>query len=176
MILSKISKLGLIITIMIMVVLSTSSVPVFANEANNSAVTVLQNLKHTDGTVFPIGNPNTTYAKFFDGQSYVKALSNGKVPIFNVTFAKGAHIYWHVHHNTEQVLIAISGKGYYQIWGQPTKLLLPGDTVTIPAGVKHWHGAAPDSPFQHIAIMEPVKNASTEWLEPVNKTAYNALK
>jgi len=96
--------------------------------------------------------------------------------MFNVTFSRGAHTYWHIHHKTCQILVAESGRGYYQIWGEPVKELRPGDVVTIPEGVKHWHGAAPNSMFQHIAIMEPVKDASTEWLEAVDADSYNALK
>ncbi len=137
---------------------------------------ITQALKKDGGVVFPIGQPNTTYQRYFTGKSYVQSLSNGGVPMFNVTFSRGAHTYWHIHHKTCQILVAESGRGYYQIWGEPVKELRPGDVVTIPEGVKHWHGAAPNSMFQHIAIMEPVKDASTEWLEAVDADSYNALK
>lgn len=137
---------------------------------------ITQALKKDGGVVFPIGQPNTTYERYFTGKSYVQSLSNGGVPMFNVTFSRGAHTYWHIHHKTCQILVSESGRGYYQIWGEPVKELHPGDVVTIPEGVKHWHGAAPNSMFQHIVIMEPVKDASTEWLEAVDADSYNALK
>jgi len=137
---------------------------------------ISQALLDAGGTVFPIGSPNTTYEKYFTGKSYAALLSKGGVPVYNVTFDQGAHTYWHIHHKTCQILVAESGRGYYQIWGESAKELHPGETVTIPEGVKHWHGAAPGSMFQHLAIMEPVKDASTEWLEPVDAEEYNALK
>lgn len=128
------------------------------------------------GTIFPLGSPNTANAAHFTGESYVAWLSKGGVPIGNVTFVDGAHTYWHVHHGSCQVLVAESGRGYYQIWGEAPHELLPGMTVTIPAGTKHWHGAAPGSMFQHISIMESVPKITTEWLEEVNPADYRALK
>ncbi|MBR3663815.1 MAG: cupin domain-containing protein [Desulfovibrio sp.] len=120
---------------------------------------------------------NDAYAKYFTGQSYLANLSSDKsFPVHNVTFAHGAHTFWHIHHNTCQVLIAEAGRGYYQLWGDTPKLLLPGQTVTIPAGVKHWHGAAPNTSFQHVALMKQGEGVYTEWLEPVDAAAYGALK
>ena len=72
--------------------------------------------------------------------------------------------------------MATHGRGYYQEWGKPAIELKPGDTVKIAPGVKHWHGAAKDSWFTHIAIEVPSENGRTEWLEPVSDTEYNKLK
>ena len=127
------------------------------------------------GTIFPIGQYNSGYARYFTGDSYLSVLAKDGVPVMNVTFAKGAHTFWHKHHKTCQILLAESGHGYYQIWGQPAQALQPGQVVTIPEGVKHWHGAAPGSMFQHVVVMEPVQGASTEWLEPVDAKDYAVL-
>ncbi|MGN0837989.1 MAG: cupin domain-containing protein [Pyramidobacter sp.] len=124
-------------------------------------------LNKDGGAVFPIGSPNTANAPYFSGDSYVSSLSDGGVPVFNVTFVNGARTVWHIHHGTCQILMGLSGKGAYQIWGQEPVELLPGQSVTIPEGVKHWHGAAQGHCFQHAAVMEPNPEASTEWLEPV---------
>ena len=136
--------------------------------------TIINELKGTGGAVQPIGKSNDAYAKYFSGQSFLVNLSKDpSLPVPNVTFYHGAHTFWHIHPNTCQVLIAASGSGYYQIWGEKPHKLLPGQTATIPAGVKHWHGAAPNTSFQHIVIM---KDSTTQWLEPVNETEYNALQ
>ena len=127
------------------------------------------------GAVFPIGVPNDRYAKYFSGPSWVAPLAKD-VPTVNVTFEDGARTVWHIHHGTCQILLGASGRGAYQIWGQPVQKLNPGDSVSIPAGVKHWHGAAPGHCFQHVAVMQPVKGARTEWLEPVDETTFEVLK
>ena len=138
---------------------------------------IIKELNTTGGAVLPIGQSNDAYAKYFTGQSYLAALSADKsFPVHNVTFAHGAHTFWHIHHNTCQVLIASAGRGYYQLWGESPKLLLPGQTATIPAGVKHWHGAAPGTSFQHIALMKQGDSVRTEWLEPLSEADYAALK
>ncbi len=150
----------------------------FAAEVTpQEAKLITAELKATGGAVQPIGMSNDVYAKYFTGQSYLAELSADKsfhVP--NVTFAHGAHTFWHIHHNTCQVLVAEAGRGYYQVWGKAPRLLLPGKTVTIPAGVKHWHGAAPGTSFQHIALMKQGKGVRTEWLEAVDDTLYKSLK
>lgn len=132
-------------------------------------------LQHTQGAVFPVGTYNARNTAHFTGDSYVASLSDGNVPVANVTFVHGAHTYWHIHHGTSQTLLAVSGKGYYQLDGQAPHVLLPGQSVTIPAGVRHWHGAAPGHMFQHIAVMEPVQRAWTEWREPVDKQLFDSL-
>ena len=137
---------------------------------------IIVELKATGGVVQPIGKTNDAYAKYFTGQSYVFNLSQDPtLPVVNVTFAHGAHTFWHIHHNTCQVLVASAGRGYYQIEGEQPKLLLPGQTVTIPANVKHWHGSAPKASFQHIVYMKQGADVRTEWLEPVSPAVFSAL-
>lgn len=129
--------------------------------------------------IFPIGEPNTAYAKYFIGQSYLAPLTADQVPISNVTFEPGCRNNWHIHHATKgggQMLICVAGKGWYQEWGKPARLLLPGDVVNIPAGVKHWHGATANSWFAHLAMAVPGEGTSNEWLEPVSDEEYGKLK
>ncbi len=131
--------------------------------------------KHENEMVFPIGAPNDAYAKYFIGQSYLAPVSTEQLGIFNVTFEPGCRNNWHIHHAKSgggQILICVAGRGYYQEWGKPARELHPGDTVNIPAGVKHWHGAAPDSWFSHLAMDVPGENSSNEWLEAVDDSAY----
>jgi 4-carboxymuconolactone decarboxylase len=128
---------------------------------------------------FPLGAENTAYARYFSGKSWLAKLTTGKFGVFNVTFAPGVRNNWHIHEAKEgggQILIAVAGEGWVQFEGQPAVRMLPGDTVTIPAGVKHWHGAAKDSWFQHLAIDVPGKDASNKWLEKVSDADYDALK
>ena len=96
--------------------------------------------------------------------------------IANVTFDPGCRNNWHIHHKGGQILLVVSGRGYYQEWGKPAQELKPGDVVNIPEGVKHWHGAAKDSWFTHIAVAVPAEGASNEWLEPVTDEEYGKLK
>ena len=127
---------------------------------------------------FPIGEPNP-YGKFFSGNSYLEPVSSEQIPIFNVTFEPGCRNNWHVHHADQgggQMLICVGGRGFYQEWGKEPQEMLPGTIINIPAGVKHWHGAAPDSWFSHLAVEIPGENGSTEWLEPVSDEAYGAVK
>ncbi|MBQ9455793.1 MAG: carboxymuconolactone decarboxylase family protein [Thermoguttaceae bacterium] len=128
-----------------------------------------------DWSPIPVGEPNTAYAKFFIGRSYLHKLTLDQVPAFGVTFEPGCRNNWHVHHAKTgggQMLIVTAGEGYYQEWGKPARRIVKGDTVNIPAGVKHWHGAAPDSWFQHIALEVPGTEQSNEWLVPVDDAAY----
>ena len=74
------------------------------------------------------------------------------------------------------MLICIGGRGWYQEWGKEAVELTPGTVVNIPAGVKHWHGAAADSWFSHLALEIPGENGKAEWLEPVAEEDYNTLK
>ena len=126
--------------------------------------------------VFPKGEPNTAYAKYFIGGSYLAPLSKGKIPVSNVTFEPGCRNNWHIHHGGIQVLICVGGDGWYQEWGKPARLLKPGDVVEIPEGVKHWHGATRDSWFQHVTFTVAGEGASNEWLEPVTEEEYGKLK
>ncbi len=131
--------------------------------------------KHQNEMVFPIGAPNDAFAKYFIGQSYLAPLSTQQVGIYNVTFEPGCRNNWHIHHARNgggQILICVAGRGYYQEWGKKAIGMLPGDVVNIPVGVKHWHGAAPDSWFSHLAVEVPGEEASNEWLEEVNDIDY----
>ena len=125
--------------------------------------------------VFGIGEKNTAYAKYFVGQSYLNMLTTERVVTANVTFEPGCRNNWHIHHKGGQILLVTSGRGYYQEWGKPAQELHAGDVVNIPPEVKHWHGAAKNSWFAHVAIEVPADGASNEWCEPVDEEAYNAL-
>lgn len=125
--------------------------------------------------VFGIGEKNTAYAKYFVGQSYLNMLTTERVVTANVTFEPGCRNNWHIHHKGGQILLVTSGRGYYQEWGKPAQELHAGDVVNIPPEVKHWHGAAKNSWFAHVAIEVPADGASNEWCEPVDEDAYNAL-
>lgn len=129
--------------------------------------------------VFPRGGENTAYAQYFIGQSYLNMLSREQVVIGNVTFKPGCRNNWHIHHAKSgggQILLVTGGRGYYQEWGKEARKLQTGDVVNIPAGVKHWHGAAPDSWFSHLAIEVPGEETKNEWCEPVSDEEYNSLK
>ena len=139
----------------------------------------LKTMPGKDWSVFPVGKPNDAYAKYFVGKSYLDMISKEQVGVGNVTFEPACRNNWHIHHAKKgggQILIATAGRGYYQEWGKPAVELKPGDVVNIPAGVKHWHGAAPDSWFQHLAIEVPGEGTSNEWLEPVSDEDYGKLK
>lgn len=125
--------------------------------------------------VFGIGEKNTAYAKYFVGQSYLNMMTTERVVTANVTFEPGCRNNWHIHHKGGQILLVTSGRGYYQEWGKPAEELHAGDVVNIPPEVKHWHGAAKESWFAHVAIEVPADGASNEWCEAVDEDAYNAL-
>ena len=127
--------------------------------------------------IFALGEENP-FGQYFVGQSYLKMLCTEGVGIGNVTFEPGCRNNWHIHHAKKgggQILLCTAGKGWYQEWGKPAQQLHPGDVVKIPAGVKHWHGAAKDSWFAHLSIEVPGEETSNEWLEPVDDQSYNAL-
>lgn len=128
--------------------------------------------------LFPRGGKNDAYAQYFVGQSYLQMLTTMGVGIANVTFEPGCRNNWHIHHAKQgggQILLCTAGRGYYQEWGKPAQELHPGDVVEIPAGVKHWHGAAPNSWFSHLAVEVPGEETSDEWLEPVDDSEYRTL-
>ena len=134
---------------------------------------------HENGMVFPIGQPNDGFAKYFIGQSYLAPLSTSQVGIFNVTFEPGCRNNWHIHQADQgggQILVCVAGRGYYQEWGKEAQEFHPGDVVNIAPGVKHWHGAAPDSWFSHLAVEVPGENGHSEWLEPVDDVTYGKLR
>ncbi|MGM9725992.1 MAG: carboxymuconolactone decarboxylase family protein [Prevotella sp.] len=128
--------------------------------------------------IFPIGEPNSAYAQYFKGNSYLARISSEQVSISNVTFEPGCRNNWHIHRATKgggQMLIGVAGRGWYQEEGKPAQEILPGTVFHIPANVKHWHGAAADSWFAHLALEVSGENASNEWLEPVSDDEYNKV-
>ena len=135
--------------------------------------------KYQKTIFFPIGKPNDAFAKYFVGQSYLAPISTEQVTFFNVTFEPGCRNNWHIHHATKgggQMLVAVGGRGYYQEWGKAPVEMNPGDVIHIPANTKHWHGAAPDSWFSHLAFEIEGENTSNEWLEAVSNEEYSKLK
>ena len=128
--------------------------------------------------IFPKGGENTAYAQYFTGTSYLSILSKEQVFIGNVTFEPGCRNNWHIHKSTQgggQILLVTAGRGWYQEWGKPARALHPGDVVNIPANVKHWHGAARDSWFAHLAVEVPGEDTANEWREAVSDEAYSKL-
>ena len=124
--------------------------------------------KYQKSLFFPIGEPNDAYASYFSGRSFLAPVSASQIGIHNVTFEPGCQNNWHIHHAKSgggQILICVGGRGWYQEWGKEPVAMKPGDCVNIPASVKHWHGAAEDSWFSHLAIEVPGEETSTEWLE-----------
>ncbi len=132
--------------------------------------------KPIEQMMFPQGELNTAYARYFIGNSYLAPLLSEGLPMSNVTFEPRCRNNWHIHHKGGQILICVGGEGWYQEWEKPARKLRPGDVVNIPAEVKHWHGATAGSWFQHIAIAVPAEDASTEWLEPVTDEVYDQLR
>lgn len=133
---------------------------------------------HANSMIFPIGEPNDAFAKYFIGQSYLAPVSKNQVGIFNVTFEPACRNNWHIHKAEKgggQILVCIAGNGWYQEWGKELKDLKPGDVVNIAPGVKHWHGAKKNSWFSHLAVEVPAENGGTEWCEPVTDEEYNKL-
>lgn len=128
--------------------------------------------------IFPIGEPNTAYAQYFTGNSYLAKISGEQVPFSNVTFEPRCRNHWHIHKASKgggQMLVGVAGRGWYQEEGKPAQPILPGTVIHIPANVKHWHGAAADSWFAHLAFGVPGEDMSNEWLEPVSDEEYDKL-
>ncbi len=145
------------------------------------ALEVYKDDEGKDGGMFGLGEPNDAYAKYFIGKSYLKPLTDPKETIFvaNVTFEPGCRNNWHIHHSDKgggQILLCTSGRGWYQEWGKEAVELHPGDVITIPREVKHWHGSAKDSWFSHIAVEVPGENTHNEWCEAVTGDVYGVLK
>lgn len=129
--------------------------------------------------IFPIGEPNDAYAQYFVGNSYLAQISDAQIPFANVTFEPGCRNNWHIHKAAAgggQMLVGVAGRGWYQEEGKPAVEILPGTVIHIPANVKHWHGAAADSWFAHLAFGVPGENTENVWLEPVSESDYNSLK
>lgn len=130
--------------------------------------------------VFGLGTENTAYARYFSGQSFLNPMTKPESGPFlaNVTFEPGCRNNWHIHHADKgggQILVCTAGEGVYQEWGKEPQILHPGDVVYIKPGVKHYHGAAADSWFSHIAVECPGENCSNEWCEPVTDEQYNRV-
>ena len=141
--------------------------------ADNDAATEKERFQQQ--MIFPIGDPNTAYAKYFIGNSYLARISTEQIPFSNVTFEPGCRNNWHIHQAKKgggQMLVGVAGRGWYQEEGKPAQEILPGTVIHIPAGVKHWHGAAKDSWFAHLAFEIPGEDTSNEWLEPVTDEEY----
>ena len=139
-------------------------------------------MEEKHGGNFGLGKPNIDFAKYFIGNSYLNPLTDmDKTSLFiaNVTFEPKCRNNWHIHHSTSgggQILICVDGEGWYQEFGKEPRKLQVGDVITIPANVKHWHGATKNSWFSHLAIEVPGENTSTEWCEPVSDEEYNKLQ
>lgn len=129
----------------------------------------------TGETIFSRGAENEAYAKYFTGTSYLEMLSIEGVVIGNVTFEPGCRNFWHIHHKGGQILLVTGGRGWYQEAGKLARELRTGDVVSIPPETKHWHGAAKESWFAHVAVEVPAEGASNEWLGPVSDEEYRAL-
>lgn len=128
--------------------------------------------------IFPIGEPNTAYEQYFTGNSYLAPLSTEQVVVSNVTFEPRCRNNWHVHKATSgggQMLIGVAGRGWYQEEGKPAVEILPGTVIHIPANVKHWHGAAADLWFAHLAFSVPGEDTANVWMEPVTDEEYDRL-
>lgn len=135
----------------------------------------------TQQNMFGTGAPNTAYAQYFMGQSFLNPLTDPKCGVFlaNVTFEPGCCNNWHIHHASHgggQILVCTAGEGWYQEEGKPAVSLIPGSVITIPPEVKHWHGAKADSWFSHIAIEVPGQDCRNEWCEPVTDEEYRKLQ
>ena len=130
------------------------------------------------GMIFAIGEPNTAYAKYFIGNRYLAQISTDQIPFANVTFEPGCRNNWHIHKAAKgggQMLVGVAGRGWYQEEGKEPVEILPGTVINIPANVKHWHGAAKDSWFAHLAFSVPGDETENVWLEPVSDEEYDKL-
>lgn len=138
-------------------------------------------MEEKHGGAFGLGEPNVNFAKYFIGNSYLNPLTKpGESAVFlaNVTFEPKCRNNWHIHKATSgggQILICVDGEGWYQEEGKEAISLEPGMVITIPANVKHWHGAKKDSWFSHITVEVPGKNTSNEWCEAVTDEEYDKI-
>lgn len=154
------------------ILLFTSIISIYKNDIKNrKEVYSDENIKEAHGGVFGMGEPNTTFAQYFIGNSYLNPLTKqGKSAVFlaNVTFEPSCRNNWHIHHSTNgggQIIICVDGQGWYQEEGKEAQSLKVGDVVVIPANVKHWHGAKKDNWFSHIALHEVAKTLNEEGIE-----------
>ena len=134
--------------------------------------------KFQEEVFLPIGEPNP-YGQYFTGESYLAMVSTEQIPAYNVTFEPGCRNFWHIHQAKSgggQMLLCIGGRGWYQEEGKDPVELLPGKVINIPAGVKHWHGAAADSWMSHLALEIPGEECSTDWFEALPDEEYGKLR
>lgn len=142
---------------------------------------ILEERQFNEVNVFGKGKPNNGFAQYFTGDSFLNPLTiPGQCPVFlaNVTFEPGCRNNWHIHHAAKgggQILICTAGEGWYQEEGKEPVSLTPGTVITIPAEVKHWHGAKKDSWFSHISVEVPGEETHNEWCEPVTDEEYGKL-
>lgn len=129
--------------------------------------------------IFPTGDPNEAFGQYFVGQSYLAPLTDGSVPVSNVTFEPACRNNWHIHHGGDgggdQILLCTAGSGWYQAEGEDPVSMVPGTVIRVPAGTKHWHGAKAGTWFSHLAFITPGDDVSSEWLEPVTDEVYGQL-
>ena len=146
---------------------------------------LIESLPKEGGLSWPVGQPNDAYARYFTGNSHLAPIAPANLPegaatvasYANVTFEPGCRNNWHIHHGAHQILICVSGRGWYQEWGKPAIALTPGMIIDIPDEVKHWHGAQHDSWFQHLTThVATGGEQSNEWLEAVTDDVYDKLK
>ena len=129
--------------------------------------------------IFPTGEPNDAFAQYFIGQSYLAPLTDGSVPVSNVSFEPGCRNNWHIHHGEngggDQILLCTAGSGWDQAEGEDPVSMVPGTAIRVPAGTKHWRGAKADAWFSHLAFITPGEGVRNEWLEPVTDEVYGQL-
>lgn len=167
------------IIILLIAVIFISMNAAFALSLKKEKTKVLTKEEYQKTIMFPIGSPNDSYKQYFIGQSYIAPVSTSQVKMYNVTFEPNCRNNWHIHKAKSgggQILIAIGGRGYYQEWGKDPIEMKQGDVINIPANVKHWHGAAPDNWFSHIAVEVDGTETENIWLEPVDDSEYSKLK
>ena len=129
--------------------------------------------------MFPLGEYHPEFDRYFTGVVYIQPVSDEQIHMSNLTFEPGCRNHWHVHKAEQgggQMLLCTGGRGWYQAWGEEAVPMTPGTVVHIPPGVKHWHGAANDSWFSHLAIEIEGVNTGADWYDPVSEEEYQKLK
>jgi 4-carboxymuconolactone decarboxylase len=120
----------------------------------------------------------TAPSEHFTGSASIERLFRANEPArasgASVTFEPGARTAWHVH-PLGQTLVVTAGTGWVQQWRQPAQRITQSDVVSIPPGVKHWHGAAVSTALTHIAVQEQFEGKTVEWMEPVSDEQYRTL-
>ena len=142
-------------------------VPVEGQETTKLQITRAQNIPSSRGPAEHFTG-EVEVRRLFDSTASTRA--SGAV----VTFAAGARTAWHSHPRG-QTLFVTGGLGRVQLWGEPAQVIRAGDVVRVPAGMKHWHGAAPDQAMSHIAVQEHLNGTVVQWAEQVSAAQYAAL-